>query len=84
MSEAFGWSVYLAIAGGGCLLIMYWTVRLAQFTDAQWPGHSTRNVLVTFLGFFPIFIGGWLILTLLWPLVWFGNRRNRSTAARSN
>ena len=68
----------LAIGGLGWLLIMYWTVRLTVRADAIWPGRTNRVVLVTLLGFLVLFMGGWLIATLLWPLLWIGNRRWRA------
>jgi hypothetical protein len=74
--QAVGLAGFTIIAVVGWLLIMYWTVRLTQRADALWPGRTKRVVLVTLLGFLVLFMGGWLIATLLCPLVWIGNRRS--------
>lgn len=74
--EAVGLLGVLIIGGIGLLLIMYWTVRLTHFLNRQWPGKTVRVVFVTGVGFLVLFMGGWLIVTLLWPLVWIGNRRS--------
>ena len=73
--QPLGIAGILILGGLGWILILYWMLRLMRFAEARWPGRTHRVILVTMLGFVPLSLGGWLILTLLWPVIWIGTKR---------